>query len=121
MDVSAKVQGGQFGELLKAAGGGKGSLMIGIFDGHMRSNLGEYEGDVDPLLIKQRFFQILGRRLGVSGQPKKIGNLAQAYGHPETGWPEKSSTVRQGNSGCAPVILFCIGVGGLGAWGLSFV
>ena len=41
-----------------------------------------------------------------------IGDLAQTHGHSETGLPAKKKS-----SGCAPVILLCIGIGigGLGA------
>lgn len=50
-----------------------------------------------PQLIKRRFFEILERQLGVSDQPKMIGDLAQAHEHPKTGLPAKKK-----NSGCAP-------------------
>jgi hypothetical protein len=105
------------GELLLAEGGDKmGPLVIGLFTGETRLNLGEYEGGTSSQAVKQSFFEILGPQLGVSGQPKMIGDLAQAYGHPETGLPAKKK-----NSGCAPVILLCIGIGGLAAWGLTFI
>ncbi len=52
------------------------------------SNLTSYEGDIPQ------------------AQPRQA---AQAHGHPETGLPAKKK-----NSGCAPVILLCIGIGGLG-------
>jgi len=87
-----------------------------LFTGEIRLNLGEYEGDTSPQAVKRRFFEILGHQLGLSGQPKMIGNLAQVHGHPDTGLPAKKK-----NSGCAPVILLCIGIGGLGIWGLSFI
>jgi len=55
--------------------------------GETRLNLGDYEGDTNPQVVKRRFFEILGRQLGVSGQPKMIGDLTQAHEHPETGMP----------------------------------
>lgn len=117
MGMLAKMLGSEAGELLQAEGGSKmGPLMIGLFTGETRLNLGDYEGDTSPQSVKRRFFEILGRQLGVSGQPKMIGDLAQAHGHPETGLPAKKK-----NSGCAPVILLSIGIGGLGAWGLTFI
>lgn len=117
MGILAKILDCEAGELLQAEGGSKmGPLMIGLFTGETRLNLGDYEGDTSPQSVKRRFFEILGRQLGVSGQPKMIGDLAQAHGHPETGLPAKKK-----NSGCAPVILLCIGIGGLGAWGLTFI
>jgi len=117
MGMLAKMLGSEAGELLQAEGGSKmGPLMIGLFTGETRLNLGDYEGDTSSQAVKRRFFEILARQLGVSGQPKMIGDLAQAHGHPETGLPAKKK-----NSGCAPVILLCIGIGGLGAWGLTFI
>ena len=86
--------------------------MIGLFIGETRLNLGDYEGDTSSRAVKREFFGIIGRQLGVSGQPKMIGALAQAHGHPETELPAKKK-----NSGCTPVILLCIGIGVLGAWG----
>ncbi len=117
MGMLAKMLGSEDSELLQAESGNKmGPLMIGLFTGETRLNLGDYEGDTNPQEVKQRFFEILGQQLGVSGQPKMIGDLAQAHGHPETGLPAKKK-----NSGCAPVVLLCIGIGGLGAWGLTFI
>jgi hypothetical protein len=121
MGMLAKVLGGMLGsedgELLQAEGGDQmGPLVIGLFTGEKRLNLGVYEGGRSSQAVKQRFFEILGRQLGVSGQPKMIGDLAQAHGHPETGLPAKKQ-----NSGCAPVIVLCIVIGGLGAWGLTFI
>lgn len=59
--------------------------MIGLFTGETRLNLGDFEGDTSSQAVMRRFFEILARELGVSGQPKIIGDLAQAHGHPETG------------------------------------
>lgn len=117
MGKLAKMLGSEAGEILQSEGGSRmGPLMIGLFAGEIRFNLGIYEGDTSPQSVKQRFFEILGRQLGVSGQPKMIGDIAQAHGHQETGLPAKKKT-----SGCLPVILLCIGIGGLGVWGLTFL
>ena len=117
MDMLAKMLGSEAGEFLQAEGGGKmGPLMIGLFSGETRLNLGEYEADASPKAVKRMFFEILGGQLGVSGQPKMIGDLAQAHGHSETGLPAKKKS-----SGCTPVILLCIGIASLGAWGLTFI
>lgn len=117
MGMLAKMLGSEAGELLEAEGGSKmGPLMIGLFIGETRLNLGEYESDTSPQSVKRRFFEILGRQLEASGQPKMIGDLAQAHGNPETGLPAKKK-----KSGCLSVILFCIGLGGLGVWGMTFI
>lgn len=93
-----------------------GPLMLGLFTGDVRLNLGNYEDKVTPQAVKKRFFEILGRQLGLPGQPRMIGDLAQAHGHPETGLPSKKK-----KSGCAAVILLSIGISGLGMWGLTFI
>jgi len=117
MGMLAKMLGSEAGDLFQSESGSRmGPLMIGLFAGETRLNLGEYEGDTSPHSVKRRFFEILRRQLGVSGQPKMIRDVAQAHGHPETGLPAKKK-----NSGCLPVILMCIGIGVLGVWGLTFI
>jgi hypothetical protein len=87
-----------------------GPLMIGLFTSESRFNFGEYEGSTGPQAVKQKFFEILGQRLGVSGQPKMIGDLAQAFGHPETGLPAKTHNTRRSKSGMSKVTyaFFCL-------------
>ena len=86
MGMLTKMLGSEAGVLLQSEGGSRmGPLMIGLFAGEIRLDLGEYEGDTSPQAVKRRFFETLGRQLGVSGQPKMIGDLAQAHVHPETG------------------------------------
>lgn len=92
----AKMLGSEAGDLQAEGGSKMRPLMIGLFTGETRLNLGEYEGDTGPQAVKGRFFDILGRQLGVSGQSKMIGDLEMAYGHPETRLPAKKK-----NSGCA--------------------
>lgn len=91
---------------------GMGPLMVGLFTGEARANLGQYNGETGPDAIKRHFFGILGRQLGLAGQPRIIGSLAQAYGHPETGMPPKEQ-----KKGCALPAL-CLGIICLGALGL---
>lgn len=118
MGMLAKILGSEASGLLQAESGNKmGPLMIGLFTGETRLNLGHYEGDISPESVKRKFFEILGRQLGVKGQPKMIGDLAQAHGHAETGLPAKKIN----SSGCAPVVLLFISLGGLGAWGLTII
>ena len=68
----------EVGEFLRAAYGGSkmGPLMIGLFTGETHLNFGEYEEDTSPQAVKRKFLEILRRQLGVSGQPKMIGDLA---------------------------------------------
>ena len=117
MAVAAKILGGVLNQSVPIDDGNEmGPLMIGLFSGEIRLNLGKYDGDVTPQSVKNVFFKILGQRLGVSGQPKLIGSLAQARGHPETGMPANKE-----KSGCAALILMCVGIGGLSVWALTSI
>lgn len=108
-DMLAKTPGNEIGKFLKAERGIKmGPLMIGLFTDEKRLNLGKYKGYMSQQAVRQKFFEILGAQLGVSSQPKMIGNLAQAYGHAETGLPAMEK-----GSGCALVILLCVGIIGI--------
>ena len=88
--ILAEMLGDDVGDLLKSEGDSKmGPLMLGLFTAKVHLNFGEYEDDMDPQTVKRHFFGILGPQLGVAGEPKLIGDLAQAHGHPETGLPAK--------------------------------
>ena len=97
----------QRGEQAPLFEGGKeiGPPMIGLFAGEARSNLGHYEDEISAEPVRQTFFKILGDKLGLSGQPRMIGNIDQAHGHPETGLPEMKK-----KSGCSPKIFLIIAV-----------
>ena len=90
MSMLTKMLGNNAGESLQAKVGSTMPLMIGLFTGETRLNLGSYEGDTSAQTVKRKFFEILGQQLGVSGQPRLIGDLEQAHGHPETGLPAKN-------------------------------
>lgn len=88
----AKMLGDKAGGLVQAEVGNKmGPLMIGLVTGKARLNFGKYEGNTSPQAIKRRFFEILRQQLGVDGQPKLLGDMAQAHGHPETGLAAKKA------------------------------
>lgn len=117
MGMLTNILGKKAGELFQTECGNKmGPLMIGLFKDEAHFNFGEYEGDTSPQAVKLSFFEILGRHLGVGGQPKMIGDLAQAHGHPETGLPKKKK-----KSGCALMIFLCVGVGTMAVWGLTLI
>ncbi len=114
MSMLARIAGINIDELLQSkAGSGMGPMMLGLFTGDARFNLGDYNGAVAPQAIRNQFFKIIGDHLGLSGQPKMIGDLRAAHGHPETGLPAKKNS-----NGCAAVILLCLGIGFLSLFGL---
>jgi peptidoglycan hydrolase-like protein with peptidoglycan-binding domain len=90
------------------AGGKMGPLMLGLFHGEGRFNFGEYTGEVTPEAVKGRFFDVLGDTLGLTGQPRMIGDLTQAFGHPETGLPGKTRS--HNNGGGSKVKWIALGV-----------
>lgn len=117
MSMVGAILGKDMAAQLQAEGVKKmGPLMIGLFTAEKRSNLGHYEGDTSPQAVKKVFFEIFASLLPVSGQPKKIGSLVDAHGHPETGLPAQKK-----KSGCAPVLLLFVGICGLAVWALAFV
>ncbi|MDR3154041.1 MAG: hypothetical protein LBW85_07185 [Deltaproteobacteria bacterium] len=61
-------------------------LLVWLFDSCPQPELRSYyKVDRDAGNVKRLFFKIIGKELGVSGQPKKIGTMTEAFGHPETG------------------------------------
>ena len=93
-----------------------GSIMIGMFTGTARYNLGEYDGRLDAESVKTHFFEVMGRDLNLSGAPRKIGTIAQAHGHPDTGLPSKKT-----NSGCMPVILMMVSLSSFALFGFDII
>lgn len=49
--------------------------MVGVFDGDVRSNLGGYTGGpgVDP--ARATFFDFIGKRFALAGQPERLGTI----------------------------------------------
>lgn len=92
------------------------TLMLGLFIGEGRFNLGSFDGYILPEKVKERFFEIIGARLALTGQPKYIGTLLEAYGHPETGLPPKKRKV-----GCMGIFGATTGIVGLGAVAATFL
>lgn len=91
-------------------------MMIGLFFGEGRLNLGEYHDGIDPQEVREKFFAVLSQRLNMHDEPQMIGTLMQAHGHPMTGLPAQKK-----GSGCAPALLLVFGTVGLGIWALSFI
>lgn len=78
-----------------------GPIMGGLFTKDKRFNLGDFTGEMTPQTVKKYFFENLAKWLGLTGNPKLIGTLDDAHGHPETCMPTKG----KGKSGCASVFL----------------
>ncbi|NLV45894.1 MAG: hypothetical protein GXY07_15500 [Candidatus Hydrogenedentes bacterium] len=62
-----------------------GPIFFGMFFNDKHHNFGEYVGLLSPQTVKQKFFDTISVYLRLTGQPKFIGTLQQAFGHPETG------------------------------------
>jgi len=106
-NIAAKMMGLDPKQVQEDMGGSMGAVMIGMFTKELRQNLGNLEGEITPKTAREQLFIVVSRALGLSGQPKMIGSMSQAYGHPETGLPEKKKS-----SGCMAAMVF-IGAGTL--------
>lgn len=49
--------------------------MVGVFDGDVRSNLGEYAGTLDVESARATFFDFIGKRFALEGQPERLGTI----------------------------------------------
>ena len=87
-------------------------VMIGVFTGSGRMNLGEYSGPLAADVVRNRLFEIVGRHLDLQGDPVRIGTIDAVYGHPNTGWPAATKSQKGGGkAGCSSVL--CLFVGAL--------
>ncbi len=49
--------------------------MVGVFDGDVRSNLGGYVGALDVASARATFFDFIGKRFALDGQPVQLGTI----------------------------------------------
>ncbi len=49
--------------------------MVGVFDGDVRSNLGEYAGTLDVESARATFFDFIGKRFALVGEPQRLGTI----------------------------------------------
>ena len=49
--------------------------MVGVFDGDVRSNLGGYTGRLDVESARATFFDFIGKRFALEGQPERLGTI----------------------------------------------
>lgn len=77
------------GAKTSSSGGSKwGPPFLCMFTPDRHLNYGRYQGDIDDReTVRAHFFAMLGEYLGLDGQPRMIGTMADAPGHPETGLP----------------------------------
>lgn len=100
----ARLLGSEGANFPQNAQGTKGPLMIGMFFGGGRLNLGAFEGLVTADTARECFFNAIRSRLGLVGDPIRIGTIKDVYGHPDTGWPADSGLAGAPKGGCAAVI-----------------
>lgn len=72
-------------------GGSSMSMMIGVFTGASRMNLGVYRGPITVEAARDHLFEIVRQHLNLQGDPVRIGTIDTVYGHPDTGWPARES------------------------------
>lgn len=49
--------------------------MVGVFDGDVRSNLGGYAGTLDVDSARTTFFDFIGKRFALVGEPRRLGTI----------------------------------------------
>lgn len=65
-------------------------IMIGLFFNGHRYNCGELSVDILPESEISSFLgEVIADYINFTGEQKYIGNIEQAYGHPDTGLPKK--------------------------------
>jgi len=104
-----------------AAEGTAGPFQVGLVAADYEVTL-RYDGtDVAPHSVRDYFINVVGRQLGMAGEPRMIGSLADARGHPETGMPAASPhPPAQRAAGCGLVLLAWALLSALGVWAWGF-
>ena len=101
----AALLGDEGANLPQVKQGAKGPLMVGVFSGAGRLNLGEFDGFVTADTARECFFNIIRSQLGLTGDPIRIGAIKDVYGHPNTGWSAESASLGTSKKGgCATLV-----------------
>lgn len=82
---------------------GAGALMLGVFTGDVRFNLGSYEGALDLNSVRQTFFSHIQSTYKLAGQPERLGTIEAVREKVVT--RKLSLPSNKQPSGCAPVVV----------------
>lgn len=82
---------------------GSGALMLGVFTGDVRFNLGSYMGALDLNSARQTFFSHIQSTYKLSGQPERLGTIEAVREKVVT--RKLSLPTTKQPSGCAPVVV----------------
>lgn len=97
---------------LGADGSGSAPVVQGLFTSESRFNLGQFPGEPTRDSARKYFLDLVGRRLSLTGEPVKIGSMADIHGHPNTGWPAQEQRAQEKKSaGCLGVIAAALAIG----------
>lgn len=90
---------------------------LGMFTATGRKNLGHCERLMPYPEVRMCLLELAGSWLGLTGEPTKIGTVANVHGHPDTGWapqpPPRRGCGRQAVmlllalGGCVALLLAC--------------
>ena len=86
-------------------------IMIGMFLPTVRYNLGVFEAELTAENAKAKLFEIVAGELKIQDEPIALGAIENVFGHPETGWEEKSKpslltkSAGRKNKGCFSVLI----------------
>ena len=89
-------------EQVDMGGGKQAPVFIGVFLRKEHVNLGQYDGPLDAasaraVLLANAF------SFGITGEPRLLGDIAAAKGHPDTGLP--AAEPPRAKSGCAGMLV----------------
>lgn len=86
--------------------------VIGEFTPRARYNHGYYSGNIEYKEVRHALIECARKSLDLTGKPEWIGTLADAKGHPKTGFPAGEPQEEPSpKSGCLSCLLLASGVG----------
>lgn len=120
------IEQGDISTLVELVGGDKSSpgdplqnpggltTMLCKFERSTHYNLGDYDGEISDGEVRKKFFAMMRDDLRPNDSPVHHGNLADAWGHENSGLPAKSK-----KGGCLTEVI--AGIGALFMIGLMFM
>jgi hypothetical protein len=81
-------------------------IMLGVFTGSGRRNLGRYNGPLSADAVRSLFFSTIRQQLGLQNEPVRIGTIESVYGHPNTGW--SAAVAAQNDNGKGRLAVLCL-------------
>ena len=85
-------------------------IVRGCFKAGIRMNQGTFEEELTQDNARRALLAAVRQSLGLSGEPVKIGTIADVYGHPNTVWPAQKKAAPGGCLTVLAVVGACLSV-----------